>query len=426
MISHAFNMDGRAASQTITDKIPFLTERGIKPIVISGVLGNRDSFLEHYKLLPLSPAGLRFDLRHLIRRRVGSKIIYNFLVGAISFFLLPLGFVERLIFGLGSQASWAVTAFFKARRLIRARKIPIVYTTGGAYSAHLCGYWLKKTFRDEIRWLAELHDPLVAPGRAPRNRDEKFQAKLERVIAQNADLAWWFTDGALKSAIERNPGLEKKAFCILPGSLPRPTPEESTDGKKLRFGHFGSLTTNRSLSEFLSALASVIEEHPDDRASVEVHLYGSDPDSATQSCIKQLQLSDIVQIHGRIEISTKTAESGRSYIHRKMTEMNCLLIPHGNGVDCSEYIPSKFYDYLWANRPVFVISHGNSQFQALTNKRHGWFAQSGDPKDIRRALEEVFSLWAQKRLRDRWLNEPISTESSVEQILNKYQSLVEN
>ena len=424
MISHAFNMDGRAASQTITDKIPSLMAQGIKLIIISGVLGSRDPLLEHYKLLPLGPAGLRFDLRHLIRRKVSSKLTYDLLVGLISVFLVPLGLAERLIFGLSSQASWAIPAFVKARQLIRARKIPVVYTTGGAYSAHLCGYWLKRVFRDEIRWLAEIHDPLVTPGKPPRSRDEKFQAKLERMIARNADLAWWFTEGALKSAIERNPELERKTFSTLPGSPPRPAPADSTDSRNIRFGHFGSLTTNRSLTEFLSALASVLEDYPDDRARVEVHLYGGDPDSATQSCIKQLRLSDIVQIHGRIEISSKTGESGRSYIHRKMTEMDCLLIPHGNGVDCSEYIPSKFYDYLWANRPVFVISHGNSQFQALINKRRGWFAQSGDHKGIRRALEEVFSLWAQRRLGDRWLNEPISTESSVEQILNKYQSLV--
>ena len=37
VLSHGFNMDGRAASQTITDKIPHLLARGIKPIVLSAV-----------------------------------------------------------------------------------------------------------------------------------------------------------------------------------------------------------------------------------------------------------------------------------------------------------------------------------------------------------------------------------------------------
>jgi len=35
ILSHAFNMDGRAASHTITDKIPHFFGTGITPIVIS-------------------------------------------------------------------------------------------------------------------------------------------------------------------------------------------------------------------------------------------------------------------------------------------------------------------------------------------------------------------------------------------------------
>ena len=42
ILSHAFNMDGRAASQTITDKIPRLRERGINPVVISAITGRKD------------------------------------------------------------------------------------------------------------------------------------------------------------------------------------------------------------------------------------------------------------------------------------------------------------------------------------------------------------------------------------------------
>jgi hypothetical protein len=35
ILSHAFNMDGRAASQTITDKIPYFLDAGIHPTVFS-------------------------------------------------------------------------------------------------------------------------------------------------------------------------------------------------------------------------------------------------------------------------------------------------------------------------------------------------------------------------------------------------------
>ena len=39
ILSHGFNMDGRAASQTITDKIPHLLGAGIQLHVLSAITG---------------------------------------------------------------------------------------------------------------------------------------------------------------------------------------------------------------------------------------------------------------------------------------------------------------------------------------------------------------------------------------------------
>ena len=64
ILSHGFNMDGRASSLTVTDKIPYLLEEGIQPIVLSAVTGERDHRFPHYQLLPWGPAALRFDFRH--------------------------------------------------------------------------------------------------------------------------------------------------------------------------------------------------------------------------------------------------------------------------------------------------------------------------------------------------------------------------
>lgn len=72
ILAHAFNMDGRAASQTITDKMPHLLAAGIEPVVLSGALGRQDAHLEHHQLWPWGPAGIRFELRHVLRDRWGK------------------------------------------------------------------------------------------------------------------------------------------------------------------------------------------------------------------------------------------------------------------------------------------------------------------------------------------------------------------
>ena len=74
IISHAFNMDGRAASQTITDKIPHLIEQGITPHVISSPTGTKSKTHPHYQVWSLAPSGLRFEIRHWLKKLLISKI----------------------------------------------------------------------------------------------------------------------------------------------------------------------------------------------------------------------------------------------------------------------------------------------------------------------------------------------------------------
>lgn len=420
IISHAFNMDGRAASLTITDKIPCLQKHGITPIVVSGVLGSKDTHLEHYKVLPAGPSGLRFDLRHLVRRKTSSKAVYNLIVGLLSLALSPFSLVERIFTGLSGQASWAVSAYFRGKSLISSRRIPVVYTTGGAYSAHLAGYWLKRHFGQNIKWLAEIHDPIIMPGQTLKTREEKFLADLEAQIAKRADLVWWFTEGARNSACKRHPEFINKSFWVLPGSSQVSGNHYHPLQSKLSFGHFGSLTENRSLSSFLFGLNKWLLQNPKYRRQVEVHFYGGKPDQYTQKTIQQLGVGNIVQTHGRTERSSDTGKSGREQIQEKMRKMTCLLIPHGKGLDCAEYIPSKFYDYLWAGRPIFVLSTGNPQFEELIKDRKGWFVDFHNTDQVARAIAELVNLWESDNLDSTWKYEPISSESCVATILEQF------
>ena len=67
ILAHCYNMDGRAASQTITDRIPFLTDLGVTPIVMSAPTGKKESKFPHYQMFSPAPSGLKFELRHVIK-----------------------------------------------------------------------------------------------------------------------------------------------------------------------------------------------------------------------------------------------------------------------------------------------------------------------------------------------------------------------
>ncbi len=418
ILSHGFNMDGRAASQTITDKIPFLIEQHVQPIVVSAVTGHQDQMITHIQVLPWGAAGLRFDLRHLIRRHFGQKIIYKILMTLISIGLLPLIAIEKLLLGLQSQWSWSVPAMLRSIWLIKKYKIKLVYSTGGAYSAHLAGYWLKKLMG--IDWICEVHDPMVKPDHPQKTRDEKFQSRLEDKICNNADLIWWFTDGALKSAEERNPNLKNKGIVIIPGANPPVVKSEYIKRDKLIFAHFGSLSETRSLSQFFNALEEFKKQLPEAQGQFEVHIYGASLDKASKKALQNSSVKNDVIEFGRLEYSKALNLSGREQVAMRMQEADCLLLAHGHIPECAEYIPSKLYEYFWAQRPIFGMTHRNAQINQLIKERQGYVAESTDIDAITIAITQIFQDWRNGYLKKQ-SNQlaPIGVDQASKQILKE-------
>ncbi|OYV78811.1 MAG: hypothetical protein B7Z65_08825, partial [Ferrovum sp. 21-44-67] len=388
ILSHGFNMDGRAASLTITDKIPHLINAEIEPIVLSAVTGKKDTRFYHHQLLPWGPAGLRFDLRHLIAQQYGRGLFYRISTGFASLLLSPFILLERLICGLQSQWSWTPAAIFWGYICIKRFNPELIYSTGGAYSAHWAGYWLKRMTKKP--WIAEIHDPMVFPGTLPKTRNLKFWAKLEGMICREADLVWWFTEQAMLSAKKRHPELGDKGKVILPGAEPPIVSAEYVrDPNCIHIGHFGSLSNVRTIKGFAEAFLKFKQDSPDSAKVFKIECYGGSIDSHAKLFINENKLNDQFIEVGRLEYDHKKKISGREQIQIKMQQMDYLLIIHGHTADCAEYIPSKFYDYLWARRPIIAITHNNKQFNTLLNKYNSFIANSNELDSIVQALNKI-------------------------------------
>lgn len=391
ILSHGFNMDGRAASLTVTDKIAHLRAAGVEPIVLSAVTGHQDREIEHHRLLPRGPAALRFDLRHLIALHFGRGWRYRALSSLIGGVLAPAMLLERSLIGLRSQWSWALAAFARSARMLRNGDVELVYSSGGAYSAHLAGWWLKRWCK--ARWIAEVHDPMVFPGRAPRNRDDRFQARLEGRICNAADLAWWFTDGALDAARARHPALGARGIVVMPGAEPPLVEATYRRGRHCVIGHFGSLSEQRSLAPFVHALAALLQHEPVWRDVVRLEVYGGAIDAGAKRLIDELGLADVVRPIGRLERDPVTSLSGRERVMLRMQELDALLLLHGDTAECAQYIPSKLYDYFWSRRPVIALTHRNAQLDALILEHEGYVAPTLDGPAVQRMLRSLLTRW---------------------------------
>jgi hypothetical protein len=428
-------MDGRAASQTITDKIPYFLDAGIEPTVFSSITGIQDTRFVHRQFLAWGPAAFRFDFRHWFANQYGRGLAYKVVTTAVSILLAPFIVLERMLLGLSSQWSWAMPAYLHGKRLIQNKKVDLVYSTAGAWSAQLAALWLKKS--TGVFWMAEIHDPLIIRSNpddlglgVPNNRDARFRKWLETQICKYADVVWWFTDGALHYAKLRNPNLSQPGnatgLMVIPGAEPlgdaqgmqlsNQNIQPHTYGNHLVISHFGSLAKNRSISMILNCLPAFFQRHPEARSVIKVHVYGAKIDSLTADAIRQHRFADLVVEHGRIEKDPITGKSGRERIAERMQASDVLLLLHGDDEWCAEYIPSKMYEYFWMGRPIWAITHRNPQMNAFLRERNAYISAANDAQSIGENVEQIWLDWQSKNLRQLRF-EPIGVRQAVNTIL---------
>lgn len=421
ILSHGFNMDGRAASHTITDKIPHLRAAGITPIVISARTGRKDSDVEHHQLFPLGPVGLRFDLRHVLRQRWGKDWRYRLTMLLATLLLMPGIVIEKAFRPLESQWSWWWPAYRQGLKLIRQGRISVIYTTGGAYAAHVAGYHLK--LATGLPWIAEVHDPLIMPGSKPTNAQQRMQADVERMICEKADLPFWFTEQALASARKRHPGMGERGKMIIPGAdAPRAQLPSYTPGQNMILGHFGSLSSSRHLAGVIQAM-NALRGNASLPPVIELHIYGTDLDSHTADAIEKYGTQVTIRHFGRLERDPVTGKSGRQQVLEKMRTADVLVLQHGVEAFCEEYIPSKLYEYLWMKRPILGLVYRNPQLSRLLSELGHPVVQADDVTALTEALKALYLQWQQAGLPDLQQDSPYTTANAVQRLLGFANSL---
>ena len=174
------------------------------------------------------------------------------------------------------------------------------------------------------------------------------------------------------------------------------------------------------MSTILNALVPLFQKYPQARDQIRIHAYGAPLDDLTIEALKYLGMSDVLLAHGRLEKDPLTGKSGRERVVEKMQESDVLILLHGNDEWCAEYIPSKFYEYLWTGRPIWGITHRNPQLDQMLQERGAYLSLEGDKAGISMALERIWLDWqARTLIEPKWL--PLGVDQAVQQILTEIQ-----
>lgn len=416
ILAYFFNSDGKAASQTITDRIPLLLEEKIMPIVLSSPLGFIDERFPHSSVFSAAPSGLLYEMRFLLKKKEHFCLFWKIVKAIVTVFLLPFYIIERSMVYLDSHWSWGISGVIKGFFLIFVHKPEVIYSTAGPSSTHLAGFLLHKF--TGIPWVAEIHDPLVYDfEKGSLKQRYRFNNWLEKKICSHACAVIYFTNHALQSANRRH-SIQGKKVVLRPGAAPPKCPDVVyAKRNKVHFAHFGSLAEGRNLALIFQALHNLFKENPKLVDIVSLDIYGSQLDKNSKNALNIYSLENVLKVYGRIEFDPLSGKTGRQQVVEAMKRTDVLLVLHGSDTVCEEYIPSKVYEYLLLGRPILGFTPPSTELGQILLRCGHSVVDPDNVESIQNKLIELINIWKEKGLENVKVTTPYTIDRAVKQLI---------
>lgn len=390
IISYYSNIDDSAQANWIDDRLPYLKENDIEVLLLSGLCGNKHAELFHKRVPSIDPAGFKYELSFLLKKKGFNGFLLKLFVILIFLPAYPLYLLETRVLNLWgeSQYGWSVTAAIAGYLIAINKKPSAIYTSGGPISAHIAGAIISKL--TNIPWVAELQDPIVGRDIGRNNMSKKSLACIENMILSQAKKVIFCTRKAKESSETRHG--YGKSVCIYPGAPLEKIPRNDyIKTKKCRFIHTGALYQSRNLDYFFKGLMEAIPERPDLINYFELELYGGIHSHFIKRQVNEFSYNKMVSYHGIVERKDALKYALRSDV--------LLLIQNTDYRSC-ETIPSKVYEYLCLGKPILGLVYNNEELRQMLQS-HGHLAVSADnQKEIKEAIIKFFDSWRVNKLND--------------------------
>jgi hypothetical protein len=298
---------------------------------------------------------------------------------------------------------WFPYAIRDGRKL--ANSVDLILTMNNPITLHLIGYILHKWSGKP--WIVEIRDPIVKYAYGRRG-PEWFNYRVEHFIFKNADAIIQRKDGTPGNISKRYPDLADK-FHIIPYAgfdeddfvKIQDTPEIYSE--KLLITYTGSLYGDTITPlPFLRGVNRFLQESPACRNHVKI-IFAGDWDPQYDEVVKNLNLQEVVSYQGRLT---------RSECIQLWQNSQILLLILGKESDNLLRIPSKFWDYVGARRPILSLVDVEGRLANLIIEQNlGVVADPEDEKDISNALGLLFERYKQGKLSVQTTTEFLSKSS---------------
>ena len=270
-----------------------------------------------------------------------------------------------------------------AKKRIKLGGIDLVFTSAPPYSIHLSGREITK--ETNMKWVCDFRDPWIAcPFYNPSSvSHDKQNREIEKTYFENASSVIAFPEIRAQRERDRYPEFSHKIISIDNGFDPSDFPDQITepDKNKITISHVGAITKDRPVTAFLESLQTVLDSDKNLKDKTSVEFYG-DSRSPTPEDISRLSLSDITNFKGYV--SHKNA-------CKAMTCSNLLFmaLPDYKGAD--GIMPLRLFEYVFSQRPVFLISPEGEASRFLEETNSGVWANVSNTDEIAEKLSEMLN-----------------------------------
>lgn len=407
IISYFANEGGMACSHHIDDRLSAFAGKKIAVTLLTSICVKKQSLVKHVRIASISPSGIRFEVRHVLRRNKYSALKFKLLETVLLLPVLPLYFIEKLLYRIDTTWWWFPLAFLRGYFQCMKCRPDVIYSTGGPISAHIASAILSKITK--ITWIAEFQDPLVHSYCARSSFELRLTKWAEKFICSKADKVVFLTSQALQHTFERT-GNNGNGVVVYPGAPVTQSQSPSyCPGDYLNFVHLGSLGGSRNLASFLDALCALASESPEMRSNIRLSLFGS-IDKNVKKQIEAFPFEEMILVHGRVTRERSLEE---------MQKSDVLLLVQNLDPISSETIPSKVYEYFHARRPILGLLYNNDELAEMFTGLGHSAVQWDDGEGIKQVVREYFRLWGLGRLVEPTPASPYTVDKAVASLINE-------
>ncbi len=386
VIAYYFPPMGLSGVQRTLKFIKYLPEYGWNPIVLTSNPVAYYAFDEtlNADIETTTPIyRTEEDITKFARKNHNSTINYpskfakNIQSKLLQTFILP-----------DSRRSWLKLAVKKAEEVFANHQIDLIFATAPPFTDFLVAKTLSEKY--DVPYTIDYRD-LWADNPYyfyPTFFHKNYAINLEQRVLETTARAIVITRDMKNALLNRYRFLNHNDVAIIPHGYDRADFEKNNQqiksNGKMVITHSGIFSADLTPIPFLNAVKLLFKENPKIAEKIEFRFLGL-LQKQYQRKIAKLKYADAFNLLGYVEHSEVIK-------HLLSSDLLWLMFPK------PIVTPSRFYEYLGANKPILVSSYPNEITKIAESTGASFVTKPFDVQEIKKALVTAFKLWDKNAL----------------------------